>query len=280
MISRRQKLGSAAARLRARDAGEEAALAEVGQQPREPRRPGGAEALLGLADQVDERARAVEQLEQLRVVVGQPQVAVAREVAQHPAARALVGVEALERVARPHPRLHAELRRLPGHPGVRADGADDQRSARADDDRAPRLGAVAPALDRQLLVADPDPHPVAQRQRPGQHRAVDEGAVAGARVLDPARRRAEIRACVRETLGSSSRSVEPGERPITTSSTSGTRSPPARTSSSGASPLAERRAAAAAEGEPRASPGGGSPGTALRLRPTPRPAAGRPGCRR
>ncbi len=46
---------------------------------------------------------------------------------------------------------------------------------------------------------------------------------------------AEMRACVRETLGSSSWSVEPGERPITTSSTSGTRSPPASTSSSGAS---------------------------------------------
>ena len=36
---------------------------------------------------------------------------------------------------------------------------------------------------------------------------------------------AEMRACVRETLGSSSRSVDAGARPITTSPISGTRSP-------------------------------------------------------
>ena len=46
----------------------------------------------------------------------------------------------------------------------------------------------------------------------------------------------EMRAWVRETLGSSSCSEESGDRPITRSCTSGTRSPPASTSSSGASP--------------------------------------------
>src|SRR5215207_8365335 len=55
--------------------------------------------------------------------------------------------------------------------------------------------------------------------------------------LEPAssiRPAAEIRACSRETVGSSSRSVASGPRPIVTSSVSGMRVPPASTSSRGA----------------------------------------------
>ncbi len=159
---------------------EEAALAEVGQQPRQPRRARRPEALLALPDQVDQRARAVEQLEQRRVVVREPQVGVAGEVAQHPAARPLVGVHALQRVARPHARAHPVLRRL----RRRAGRGHDERRARADDERPARLGELPPPLHAELLVPDADPRAVAQRERPLHPRAVHVGAVARARVLD------------------------------------------------------------------------------------------------
>ena len=45
---------------------------------------------------------------------------------------------------------------------------------------------------------------------------------------------AVIRACIRDTDGSESTSVDPGARPIVSSDTIGTRCPPSSTSSSGA----------------------------------------------
>ena len=147
--------------------------------------PGRAEALLGLADQVDERARAVDQLEQLRVVVGQPQVAVAREVAQDPAPRALLGVEPLERIARPHARPHAELRRLGG----------DARACRPRRRPATRPGAprscrpASAASRRRSTPISWSPIRIRAPSRsasgPVEARAVDERAVARAGVLDP-----------------------------------------------------------------------------------------------
>ena len=185
MTTRCRKLcAGALAGLGAGDSGEEAALAQVGDQPREPGRAGRAEARLRLADQVGQRVLPVEQLEQLGVGIGQAQVAVALEVAQDPAARALLLVQALERVARAHPRADAELRGLGGD-AVHAVLVDDERGARAHDDRAARLGRLAPALDGQLLIAEADQRPVAQQRRADDALAVQVGAMAGAGVLDP-----------------------------------------------------------------------------------------------
>ena len=165
MTTRCRKLcAGASPAVGAGDPGEEAALAQVGDQPREPGRAGRAEARLRLADQVGQRVLPVEQLEQLGVGIGQAQVAVALEVAQDPAARALLLVQALERVARAHPRADAELRGLGGD-AVDAVLVDDERGARAHDDRAARLGRLAPALDGQLLIAEADQRPVAQQRR-------------------------------------------------------------------------------------------------------------------
>ena len=126
------------------DARQVAALAEVGEQAREPRRPGRAEALLGDPDQIGQRMRPVEQLEEVRVVVGQPQERVAVEVLEHPALGALAGFEALERVARAHPRLHPELRRRGLHAG-RSERRHDEARAGPDHDRAARLGGCGAA---------------------------------------------------------------------------------------------------------------------------------------
>src|SRR5215210_3662231 len=172
---------------RARDAGQESALAEVGQEAGEPGRPGWPELLLGEPDQVHERARAVELPEDLRIVVRQAQVGVRVEVLEHPALAALVGLQSLERVAGPNARAHPELGGLARH--VRpAHRRHDQAGARAHHDGAARLRVVPAALDAHLLVAQPQADPVAQLDRTVDARAVDPGPVAGARVLD--RRRA------------------------------------------------------------------------------------------
>ena len=97
-------------RLPAGHALEEAALGEIGQQPREPRRARRPVALLGQAHELDQRMRPVEHLEDARVVVREPQECPAGEIAQHPALAPLGRVEALERVARAHARLDPEVR--------------------------------------------------------------------------------------------------------------------------------------------------------------------------
>ena len=250
-----ERRGLLGLRARARDAGEEPALAQVGEQAREPRRARGAEALLGLADQVGERARAVEQLEQLRVLVRQPQVAVAREVAQHPAPLALVRVQALERVARAHPRAHAELGRL------RGSRRRSRRPRPTTSDAPGRTTIVRPASAssrRRSTVSSWSPM---RMRAPSRSATGPVTRVPSTYVpwLEPASSiraplplpAAEMRAWVRETLGSSSCSDEPGRRARSRARcTSGTRSPPASTSSSGASPPPSGRAAAAAERSP------------------------------
>ena len=213
-------------RLPAGHALEEPALAEIGQQPREPRRPGRPVALLGQADELDQRVRPVEHLEDARVVVRQPQEGPAREIAQHPALAPLGGVEPLERVARAHARLHPE---------VRAGGRRHRRQHRAllDDDRAPGLGRLAPPLDAQLGVAEPDLRPVAQLRRL-RSRRTPSSHVPWLEPASSSTASAVIRACTRETDGSDSSSETPGARPIVSSPTTGTRVASASTSSSGA----------------------------------------------
>ena len=173
-------------RVAALDPGQQAPLPEVGEQAGEPRRARGAEARLRLGDQVAQVARAVEELEQLGVVVRQAQEVVALEVAQHPPAPALVGLEPLERVAGADPRAQPELGRA--GLGRGAEGGHDERRARPHDDRPPGLGLAAPALHDQLLVAELDAHAVVQCRRAREPAAVEVGAVAGAGVLDPGRR--------------------------------------------------------------------------------------------
>ena len=144
----------------------------------------------------------------------EPQEAVAREVVQHPAALALGGVEALERVARAHARAHPELRRRrPPAP-------------------APTAGTTSEAPGRTTIVrpASRCRRAAARRRAPGR-RSGSARRRAARTARSRARRRrtsrgwsprprsapsplpAEIRACARETLGSSSRSVEPGRAP-------------------------------------------------------------------
>jgi hypothetical protein len=111
----------------------QAAIAELREQARKPCGSGGAETLLDIADQLHQRARGVEPLEQRAIGVGQPQEVRAVAVAEDPATTALGGVETLERGARPQTR------------------ADRRQSChrRRDDERAARFGVAAPPLDTQ-----------------------------------------------------------------------------------------------------------------------------------
>ena len=84
------------------DAFDQAALAEIGQQPGEALRAGGAEALLGAVDELGRRVRAVELLEQPCVVVAEPQERAGLEILEHPPAVAFGGLQPLERVAGTH----------------------------------------------------------------------------------------------------------------------------------------------------------------------------------
>ncbi len=101
-------------RWRRADALEQAALAEVGQQPREPRRPRRPEPPLGLArsarpPNASRRAAPAERAS----IVAEAQERAALEVAQHPPPAALGRLEALERVAGPHPRRPGPAPRRP-----------------------------------------------------------------------------------------------------------------------------------------------------------------------
>ena len=116
----------------------------------------------------------VQQLEELGVGVRHPQEAIRLEVPEDPPALALRGLEALQGVARSHLRMGAEAsgrrrreRRLRGH-----------------DDGPSCLALVAMTLDHELLVADPDPRPVAQRLATIQAAPVEPGPVARAGVLE------------------------------------------------------------------------------------------------
>jgi hypothetical protein len=86
---------------------------------------------------------AVEQLEQLGVGIGHPEEAIRLQVLQDPPPRALGRFQALELIARSNPR-------------VAAGGGDHQGIPGSHDDGPPRLRLVAPPLDQQLLVSDPD----------------------------------------------------------------------------------------------------------------------------
>ena len=246
----------AAPRRRRRDAREEAALAEVGQQPRQPRRPGRAEALLGQRDEVDQRARAVELLEQLDVVVAERAGTCRARGRAAPSAARPRRVEPLERVARAHARAHPELRRdarrrgrhqhATRSPARRSSPASASRGARPRSSASPSR-IFAPSRSGTGPVTRTPSRYVPWRSR---------------RPRAPARRRCRaIRACTRETDGSPSTSVEPGARPdrhlvhqrhargVASTSSSGAPAPPAACRSCRSS---SRRARA----------GGGSWGTA------------------
>ena len=96
------------------------------------------------------------------------------------------------------------------------------------DDRPPRLVVAAPPLDEQLLVAHADPRAVAQRARrrpDGARRATSRRSSPASSSTTPPSPSAstEMRACRRETAGSSSCTVLPGARPMIDSPSSGTR---------------------------------------------------------
>jgi hypothetical protein len=148
--------------------GQQAPLGELGHEPREP---GGASlplASLGLADELGERSPTIEQLQQRRIGVRQPNEPIRVEVPEHPPLLALSRVEPLERVPRTQHRVRAERRRV----GYRALLAVPHHH------RAARLGLTAPALNDQLLVADPDPRAVAQRCPPFDAAPVEPRPVA------------------------------------------------------------------------------------------------------
>jgi hypothetical protein len=65
-----------------------------------------------------------------------------------------------------------------------ADGRRVRRGADRHHHRPPRLGLVAPALDDELLVADPDPRAILQRRTALDAPAVQPRAVARAGVLE------------------------------------------------------------------------------------------------
>jgi hypothetical protein len=126
---------------------QEAAGAQVGQQARQPRRARRPEAPLRLVDDVGEHVPAVEELEELGVVVAQAQERAGLQVLQHPPLGSFAGLQAFQRVARPHARTAAGLE--PGDartgPGRRRHG---ERRPDPDDLGPPRLGGVPPALHR------------------------------------------------------------------------------------------------------------------------------------
>ena len=172
-VSRRNPSAPRPSRSRAFHALQQAALAEVREQPGEPAEPASprrrSDSAISSGSESHRRGAGP-----ARIVVAEPQEGAGLEVPEDPAAVALGRRQALERVARAHARARAELGRLGrGH-----------RRARGHDDRAARLSGVAGALDRQLGVAEPDPRPVAQLHRPAHALAVHERPVRRARVLD------------------------------------------------------------------------------------------------
>ena len=120
---------------------------------REPARAGRAELLLGGGDEIDERAAAVEQLEQLGLARGHAHERVRAQVLEDEAALALARVEPLQRPAGAHARPHPELRRRPRDLGVGPSAASSCGGA----PRTACWNAVAPVSTSSVRPASSEP---------------------------------------------------------------------------------------------------------------------------
>jgi hypothetical protein len=109
------------------DADEQPAIGELREQPRQPCRAVRAAAIRGLADQIDETARAVEQPDELGLLAREPNEGTGAVVLQDVALVRLGRIDALERPAGAQPRLAGAV---PAEPGAADRGLlDDQADA-------------------------------------------------------------------------------------------------------------------------------------------------------
>ena len=155
---------TASAAVSARDARQEPPIGQLREELEQSPRARGSVAPLRLADEIRQRMPAVEKLEERGVRARHPKELIRLEVPEHPAPVALGGLQPLQRVAGPHPRVipEAAWRR---QAGLASGGGQDERLAGLHDDGPPRLRLAAPPLDDELMIAHPDPRAVMQLHR-------------------------------------------------------------------------------------------------------------------